>query len=61
MRLLPLKFDMLPMGSWHFTGDFDKTVRFVQTKQLKDASVWKMLVEPFRSGCADDENYGWRG
>lgn len=32
---------MLPMGSWHFTGDFDKTVRFVQTKQLKDASVWK--------------------
>ncbi|MFR1517940.1 MAG: beta-L-arabinofuranosidase domain-containing protein [Clostridia bacterium] len=61
MYLIPDAFHTLPAGSWHFTGDFDRAIRFVQEKQLKNAAVWKQLADPFRTGCADDENFGWRG
>lgn len=61
MQAIPYKFSMLPAGSWHFTGDFDQAIRFVQEGQLMDPSEWKRLVDPFRGGCPDDANLGWRG
>ena len=61
MCMIPYRFELLPMGSLHFTGMFDRAIRFVQERQLKDPAVWKRLAEPFRSGNADDANLAWRG
>lgn len=41
MCMIPYRFELLPMGSLHFTGMFDRAIRFVQERQLKDPAVWK--------------------
>jgi len=36
MCMIPYRFELLPMGSLRFTGMFDRAIRFVQERQLKD-------------------------
>ncbi len=44
-----------------FSGISDELLRFIEEKQLKDRSVWKLIVKQFAIGNVDDEDFGWRG
>ncbi len=46
-------------GSCHFSGPFDRAVRFIQQNQLLDAALWARFAEQF-TRPADDHDLGWR-
>lgn len=47
-------------AAYSFHGLVDKTMRFVENVQLKDAALWKRFVEQFRVH-SDSRDAGWRG
>ena len=59
--LVKNKVEMLECGAFKYTGIVDETIHLVQEKQLKDAKYWKLFVEQYRKGNADDHDRGWRG
>ena len=48
------------LGSWSYTGEYDKAARFVEDHQVSNPALWAMFVEQFRLQL-DSENGGWRG
>lgn len=48
------------LGSWSYTGEYDKAARFVEDHQVTNPALWAMFVEQFRLQL-DSENGGWRG
>lgn len=53
------KFFFLPGGNMHFDGTADFHARYIEKIQLKDAELWKLVVNQFRDNVDDDDN-GWR-
>ena len=49
----------LPAGAFIYDGNANDCIELIQTKQLKDASLWAILVEQFRNGF-DNEKRRWR-
>lgn len=47
-------------GDFNYTGIVDDMIRLVESEQLKDKELWRMVVEQFKSDV-DDEDNGWRG
>lgn len=54
------RFFQLANGSFCFEGVLKNAIRQVEKKQLMDRELWKLFVEQFRKGDADDHNQGWR-
>lgn len=48
------------LGSWNYTGEYDKAARFVEDHQVSNPALWAMFVEQFKLQL-DSENGGWRG
>lgn len=48
------------LGSWSYTGEYDKAARFVEDHQVTNPALWAIFVEQFRLQL-DSENGGWRG
>lgn len=45
----------------NYTGISSELIRFVETEQLKDRAMWKLVADQFRKGNVDDADKGWRG
>ena len=54
------RFFQLSNGSFCFEGVLKNAIRWIEKKQLMDRDLWKLFVEQFRKGNADDHNRGWR-
>ncbi|MBR5546913.1 MAG: glycoside hydrolase family 127 protein [Clostridia bacterium] len=54
------RFFQLSNGSYCFEGVLKNAIRLIEKKQLMDRDLWKLFVEQFRKGNADDHNRGWR-
>ena len=52
-------FFVLPMGAMRYHGAADRAARLIEEFQLKDAELWKLFVDQFRSNV-DDADDGWR-
>ena len=48
------------LGSWNYTGEYDKAARFVEDHQVTNPALWTTFVEQFRLQL-DSEDGGWRG
>ena len=48
------------LGSWSYTGEYDKAARFVEDHQVTNPALWTTFVEQFRLQL-DSEDGGWRG
>ena len=49
----------LPQGAFVYSGFANENIELIQSWQLKDAELWKLLVEQFRNGL-DNEKGRWR-
>ena len=49
----------LPAGAFIYGGNAAENIELIQSWQLKDASLWALLVEQFRNGF-DNERRRWR-
>ena len=50
----------LPMGSFDYSGEYDRAVRFVMEHQSKNTMLWKTFVDEFKNPV-DATDGGWRG
>ena len=48
------------VGSWNYTGEYDRAARFVEEHQVMNPALWTTFVEQFRVQL-DAEDGGWRG
>ncbi len=48
------------VGSWSYTGEYDRAARFVEEHQVMNPALWTTFVEQFRVQL-DAEDGGWRG
>ena len=49
----------LPAGAFIYSGNAAENIELIQSWQLKDRELWKILVEQFRNGF-DNERRRWR-
>ena len=47
-------------GSFNYSGEYDRAVRFVEQHQSKNTRLWKLFVKQYRIQI-DSETGGWRG
>ena len=50
----------LPGGSFKTEGVWRQAMDFIRDVQLMDRDLWKLFIDQFRRGNADDHNRGWR-
>ena len=59
-RLKTDKLFELPQGSFDYTGEYDRAVRFVAEHQSKNTILWRTFVEQYKNPT-DASDGGWRG
>ena len=59
-RLKTDKLFELPVGSFDYTGEYDRAVRFVAEHQSKNTVLWRTFVEQYKNPV-DANDGGWRG
>lgn len=60
-RIKTDKFFTPDMGTSSYEGELSDMIHWVEKEQLLDPVLWKIFVEQFRMGNADDHDNGWRG
>ena len=55
------KAKRLDRGAFSYSGSLDGAIRFIEKHQLLDRELWRLVIQQFAIGNADDRTHSWKG